>query len=148
NFDDFVVVDAKDCVVGRVASQVAKQLLDGKKVAIVNSEMAYMTGSRIALVRRYRTRLNIQEKENQEHSPYWPRRPDMLVRRIIRGMLPYHKKPSGKAAFKRLKVFVGVPKELNGFKTIEIQTKQPKQMYVGYVYIGDLSKLLGYDRSK
>ncbi len=97
--------------------------------------------------KRYRVRLNLQEKENPEHSPYWPRRPDMLVRRIIRGMLPYHKKPSGKAAYKRLRVFVGMPKELNGIKAIEVKTRTPKSMYVGYVYIDELSKLLGYDNN-
>ena len=75
---------------------------NGKKVAIVNAELAFVTGNKIALVRKYRTRLNLQEKENPEHSPYWPRRPDMLVRRVVRGMLPYHKKPSGKTAYRNL----------------------------------------------
>jgi large subunit ribosomal protein L13 len=148
SFKDYVVYDAKDKVLGRLASTVAKDLLNGKKVAVVNAEMAFITGDRKGIAKRYRTRLNLQEKENPEHSPYWPRRPDMLVRRIIRGMLPYHKKPSGKSAFKRLRVFMGHPKELNGLKAIEVKTKHPKQMYVGYVYVGELSKLLGYDKIK
>ena len=144
---NYVVYDARDKVLGRLASTVAKELLKGKSIAVVNAEMAFMSGNKLNIAKRYRVRLNLQEKENPEHSPYWPRRPDMLVRRIIRGMLPYHKKPSGKAAYKRLKVFVGVPKELNGLKTIEVKTKNPKSMYVGYVYIKDLSKILGYDKS-
>ncbi len=148
DYKDYVVYDAKDKVLGRLASTVAKELLNGKKVAVVNAERSFITGNKLGIAKRYRVRLNLQEKENPEHSPYWPRRPDMLVRRIIRGMLPYHKKPSGKAAFKRLRVFVGVPKELNGFNPIELKTKEPKSMYVGYVYIGELSKLLGYNKTK
>ena len=145
NFSDFVVVDAKDRVLGRVASVVAKELLLGKKVAIVNAEMAFLTGSKLSIVRRYRTRLNLQEKENPEHSPYWPRRPDMLVRRVVRGMLPYHKKPSGKTAYRNLRVFMGVPAVLAASKRTVIETKEPKKMYVKYLYIKELSQLLGYN---
>ncbi|MGI0100369.1 MAG: 50S ribosomal protein L13 [Candidatus Micrarchaeaceae archaeon] len=148
NYKDFIVYDANDKVLGRLASTVAKDLLNGKSVAVVNAEKAFITGSKIAIVKRYKVRLHLQEKENPEHSPHWPRRPDMLVRRIIRGMLPYHKKPSGKFAYKRLRVFVGVPKELGSHKPIEVKTKSPKSMYVGYLYIGELSKLLGHDNTK
>ena len=145
DYKDYVIYDAKDKVLGRFASTVAKELLKGKKVAVVNAERAFITGNKKVIAKRYRVRLNLQEKENPEHSPYWSRRPDMLVRRIVRGMLPYHKKPSGKAAYKRLSVFVGMPKELNGLKAIEVKTKAPRNMYVGYVYVGELSKLLGYN---
>lgn len=147
-YKDYIVYDAKDKVLGRLASTVAKELLNGKNVAVINAEKAYISGDKEMVAKRYKVRLGLQEKENPEHSPHWPRRPDMLVRRIIRGMLPYHKKPSGKAAFRRLRVFIGTPKELNGHKPIEIKTKGPRAMYVGYVYIDDLSKLLGYDRTK
>jgi large subunit ribosomal protein L13 len=147
-YKDYVVYDAKDKVLGRLASTVAKELLNGKKVAVVNAEKAYITGDKRGIIKRYRVRLGLQEKENPEHSPHWPRRSDMLVRRIIRGMLPYHKKPSGKSAFKRLRVFIGTPKELNGFKAIEVDTKKPKQMYVGFLYVGELSRLLGYNKIK
>src|SRR5208283_3118888 len=98
NYKDYVVYDAKDKVLGRLASTVAKELLNGKKVAVVNAERAFITGTKKVIVKRYKVRLNLQEKENPEHSPYWPRRPDMLVRRIIRGMLPYHKNPSSRSA--------------------------------------------------
>lgn len=147
-YKGYIVYDAKDKVLGRLASTVAKELLNGKSVAVINAEKAFISGNKESIAKRYKVRLGLQEKENPEHSPHWPRRPDMLVRRIIRGMLPYHKKPSGKSAFKRLKVFIGAPKELNGIKPIEVMTKPPKSMYVGYVYIDDLSKLLGYDRTK
>ncbi|MDE1865171.1 MAG: 50S ribosomal protein L13 [Candidatus Micrarchaeota archaeon] len=145
NFEGFTVIDAKDRVLGRVASTVAKELLNGKRVAIVNAEMAFVTGNKIALISKYRTRLNLQEKENPEHSPYWPRRPDMLVRRVVRGMLPYHKKPSGKTAYRNLRVFMGVPSFLSKSKITKIETKEPRKMYVKYLYVKELSRLLGYN---
>jgi large subunit ribosomal protein L13 len=142
----YEVYDAKDKVLGRVASVVAKQLLNGKSIAVINAEQAIITGNKEVTVARYKVRLNLQEKENPDHSPYWPRRPDMLVRRIIRGMLPYHKKPSGKDAYRRLMVFQGEPKELKGFKINEIKSKDPKGIYVNYLKVGELSKLLGYNK--
>jgi large subunit ribosomal protein L13 len=148
DYKDYIVYDANNKVLGRLASTVAKELMNGKSVAVINAEKAFISGNKKVIRQRYNVRLRLQEKENPEHSPYWPRRPDMLVRRVIRGMLPYHKKPSGKAAFKRLRVFVGTPKELGSIKPIVLKTKAPKSMYVGYIYIDDLSKILGYNRSK
>jgi large subunit ribosomal protein L13 len=146
NFDGWVVFDAKNKVLGRLASTVAKELLKGKSIVVVNAELAYITGSKNVLIEKYRTRLNLQEKENPEHSPYWSRRPDMLVRRVIRGMLPYHKKPSGKAAYRRLRVFSGVPSFVAKIKPVEFSTNEPDTMYVKYLYVRELSKLLGYTR--
>lgn len=140
-----VVFDAKDKVLGRLASTVAKSLLTGKEIAVVNAEEAVISGNRASIAERYRTRLNLQEKANPEHSPYWSRRPDLLVKRIIRGMLPYNR-PRGKSAYRRLRVYIGVPDELKSAKPIEIKTKEPKKIYVGFVRVGELSALLGYDR--
>lgn len=148
DYKGYVVYDAHNKVLGRLASTVAKELLNGKSVAVINAEKAFISGNKKVIRQKYTVRLRLQEKENPEHSPYWPRRPDMLVRRVIRGMLPYHKKPSGKAAFKRLRVFVGTPKELAKIKPVVVDTKSPKSMYVGYIYIDDLSKILGYNRLK
>lgn len=139
------VFDAKNIVLGRLASMVAKELLNGKDVYIVNAESAVISGSKKVIKEKYKTRLDLQEKENPEHSPYWSRRPDMLVKRVVRGMLPY-RMPRGKEAFKRLKVFMGVPEELKGVKPADLNIKDPKSIYSGYITVAELSKLLGYDR--
>ena len=143
--DDYEVFDARDKILGRLASVVAKRLLSGKSVAVINAEYAVITGNKNSIAERYKTRLNLQEKENPEHSPYWSRRSDMLVRRIIRGMLPY-KKPTGKSAYRRLMVFSKIPNEFKEVKPIEIKAKDPNSIYVGYIRVGELSKLLGYDK--
>jgi large subunit ribosomal protein L13 len=140
------VYDATDKILGRLASTVAKSLLQGKTIAVVNAEQSIISGNPKDIANKYKVRLSLQEKENPEHSPYWSRRPDMLVRRVIRGMLPYHKKPIGKAAYKRLKVYIGVPEDLKAATTIKLKARDPKTIYSGYIRVAELSKLLGYDK--
>jgi len=147
------MVDLKDCevynadgmVLGRFASMVAKRLILGRSIAVINAERAIISGDKNVIAARYRVRLTLQEKENPEHSPYWPRRPDMLVRRIIRGMLPYSK-ATGRAAYKRLVVFRGSPEELKNAKHVELNMKNPKSIYAGYITVRELASELGYDR--
>ncbi len=137
------VYDASGKVLGRLASMVAKQLVLGRDVAVVNAGKAVISGTGKAIAARYKTRLDLKESENPEHSPYWSRRPDMLVKRIIRGMLPY-RQPKGKAAYRRLRVFIGVPDELRASKPIELNMKDPNRIYTGYITVEELSGLLGY----
>ncbi len=145
DINDFIVYNAKDQIVGRFASRVAKELLNGNDVAVVNARYAVITGGKNAIIEKYRTRLNLQEKANPEHSPYWSRRPDMLFKRIVRGMLPY-RKPHGKSAYRRLKVFQMVPEALKDVKTVQMNSKNLKSIYVNHITLEELSKLLGYTR--
>lgn len=142
---EYLVIDADRRVVGRLASIAAKSLLQGNKVAIINAEKAVISGNKKDIVKKYTTRVNLKEKANPEHSPYWPRRPDMLVKRIIRGMLPY-RKPHGKAAYRRLLVFAGVPKAFEGAKVEEPKAKDVRGMFVNTMSVKELSELLGYRR--
>jgi len=132
-------------VLGRFASMISKQLLLGKRIAVINAERAVISGDKNVIAAKYHVRLGLQEKENPEHSPYWPRRSDMLVRRIIRGMLPYGK-ATGRAAYKRLVVFKGSPAELKDAKPVKLNIKNPKSIFAGYITIQELSKELGYKR--
>ena len=142
--NDFEVYNADQEILGRLASIVAKQLLNGKKVAIINADKALLSGSKKGIIEKYRTRLNLVEKANPAHSPYWSRRPDLLVKRIVRGMLPY-RKPSGKEAFKRLFVFIGTPENIKAENIKKLNIKDPKKIFVNTISISELSKLLGYN---
>ncbi|MCL4378927.1 MAG: 50S ribosomal protein L13 [Candidatus Marsarchaeota archaeon] len=139
------VYDANGKVLGRLASAVAKSLLNGENAVVINSESAIISGSKQAILAKYRRRVNLKEKANPEHSPYWPRRPDLLVKRIIRGMLPY-RMPRGKDAYRRLRVYIGVPNEFLKAKPVEVETRKPSDLYVGYITISELSRLLGYEK--
>ena len=105
------VVDASGVVVGRLASYVAKRLLTGEEIVVVNAEKAVISGSKEHVVDAFKTRLGRRTLGSQTKAPKHPRRPEMYVRRVVRGMLPW-KKPRGKMAYRRLEVYVGVPQDL------------------------------------
>lgn len=138
-----VVLNADRQILGRVASRVAKELMKGGEVVVLNADKAVISGDKRTLIDRYRTRLNLQDKANPEHSPYWPRRSDMLFKRIVRGMLPY-RLPRGKDAYRRLLVFSGVPKDFEASKELDLQGKDVRAMYVNTTTLKELSQLLGY----
>ena len=104
-----IFIDADECVAGRLASVAAKELLKGKHVYIVNAEKAVISGDPKYTVRNMREKV---ERGDPYHGPFYPRRPDEVLKRFIRGMLP--KKPRGREALKRLRVFLSVPDELQG----------------------------------
>jgi large subunit ribosomal protein L13 len=143
NASECEVFDADGKMAGRLASIVAKHLLDRKSAVVINAEKAVLSGNKTSIVKDYKVKLHLQDKANPEHSPYLPRRPDMLLKHMIKGMLPYNR-PRGKEAFRRLRVYPGVPEEFNKAKRIEIEAKNPKGLYTGYVTLKDLSMGLGY----
>lgn len=108
-----MIVDGKDAVMGRLAARIAKLLLRNEEVHLVNAESIVMTGDWQNAVDRYQQKRRLQDKANPEDSPKWPKVPRMLVKRIIRGMLPW-KAQRGRDAFKRLRVYHGIPKEFAG----------------------------------
>ncbi len=110
-----LIIDADGAVVGRLSSKVAKALLNGEEVAVINAEKAIFTGDKQVILQKYTVRRNLKSKQNPEKSPKWPKVPNLLLRRIIRGMIP-RKKGTGREAFKRLRVYVGNPLEKEGVK--------------------------------
>lgn len=142
---EIMVIDAKNKVLGRMATQVAKALLNGHEVAVVNAEDSFISGHNRNIVANYKEKLEWQDKGNPEHSPYVSRRSDLFVKRVIRGMLPY-KKPKGKVAYKKLKVFIGVPEELKKHKMTEVKTKTQNQIFESTIYVKDLVQKLGYNK--
>jgi len=103
-----VTIDANGAVVGRLSARVAKLLLASQQVEIINADKAVMAGSLSAAKEHYLSRRGQKNKRTPEDSPVWPRVPHLLLRRIIRGMLP-HKSRRGRDAYHRLKVVVGAP---------------------------------------
>ncbi len=102
------VIDATGCTMGRLSSYVAKELLNGEKVVVVNAEKAYLSGSKEFLIREYKEK---RERGTQRKGPFFPRMPDRILKRTIRDMLPYQK-PRGREAYKNLRVYIGVPDEV------------------------------------
>ncbi|WP_299330567.1 50S ribosomal protein L13 [Haloplanus sp.] len=135
-FDADVVVDARDCIMGRVASEVAQHALDGDRVAVINAEHAVITGNEESTMETYRKRAEL----GSDSGPYYPKRPDRIFKRSIRGMLPY-KKPRGRDAFKGVRVYVGNPFDEDG-RVLE-ETSLNRLSNINFVSLGDISEQLG-----
>ncbi|WP_456472417.1 50S ribosomal protein L13 [Methanocaldococcus sp.] len=132
------VIDAEGAILGRLASNVAKRILRGEEIIIINAEKAIITGNKDWVIKHYqeeRAKKNVANP--RRFGPKFPRRPDDILRRTIRKMLPY-KKAKGREAFKRVKVYVGNPLNLEADETMKRELKSVK-----YITLGELSKHLG-----
>lgn len=135
-----MIIDATDLIMGRLATVVAKKALLGEEIDIVNCEKAAVTGSRKEVLDEFKRR---RERGIPLKGPYYPKQSDRIVRRAIRGMLPY-KKHKGSEAFKRVMCYIGVPEKLQGkeMQTIEAANID-KLPNVRYVHVGAIAKELG-----
>ncbi|WP_101294928.1 50S ribosomal protein L13 [Halegenticoccus soli] len=135
-FDADVVVDARDCIMGRVASEVAQRALDGERVAVINAERAVITGSDDDVMGVYRKRAEL----GSDRGPYYPKRPDGIFKRAVRGMLPY-KTPRGREAFENVRVYVGNPFDEDG-EVLE-GTSLDRLSSIRFLSLGEISEKLG-----
>lgn len=132
------IIDASGLVLGRMATDIAKRALNGEEVHIVNAEKAVITGaSKKSIQERYTFK---REVGTHRKGPFFPREPHLIVKRTVRGMLNYQSS-SGRAAYKRIKAHIGVPKELAGQATIIVESaKRDPRMFVT---VAELSTYLG-----
>jgi large subunit ribosomal protein L13 len=134
------VINADGLIMGRLASSVAKRLLAGETISIVNAEKAIISGSRVTTLGEYREKRTIGSRE---FGPYFPRRPERIIKRTVRGMLPY-KRARGKDALSRLKVHVGVPAELRDSEMTVLEEASVERLSTArYITVGDLSRKFG-----
>ena len=63
---------------------------------------------------------------------------------MVRGMLP-RDKPSGKAALKRLRAYVGLPKELKSIKKTQFEKSIIRKSNAYYTSMGELGKYVGWN---
>lgn len=140
---DTIYIDGTNLRLGRMASRVAKHLLSGNKVVIVNAEKVVVSGKRNAVIEDYKRWLSIRTLKNPEKvGPKRHRSPDRLVYNAIKGMLP--KKPFGLKALKRLKVYIGVPEELKSVNFTQIEEAHVKYLRGPYVTLEEISRSLGW----
>lgn len=136
-----IVINAEGHILGRLASYVAKKAIEKNKIVVVNAEKALMIGNKNVIIEKFKQRRSFRMKGNPMKGPKYPRMPDRILRRAIRGMLPY-KKAKGREAYHRVKVYIGVPERY-------VKVKQEK--IVDAVYDGtrrsytleEISRILG-----
>ncbi|WP_158057291.1 50S ribosomal protein L13 [Halorussus halophilus] len=135
-FEVDVVVDARDCILGRVASNVAQRAMDGERIAVVNAEDAIITGDEDDVFEKFETRANL----GSDSGPYYPKRPDGIFKRSIRGMVPY-KETDGREAFENVRVYVGNPYDEDG--EVLDGTSLDRLSNIRFVQLGEVSEKLG-----
>jgi large subunit ribosomal protein L13 len=137
-FEADTVIDARDCILGRVASQVAERALEGERIAVVNAEQAVITGRKEDVIGTYRKRTEL----GSDRGPYYPKRPDRIMKRSIRGMIPY-KRPRGREAFENIRVYLGNPYEGDREGELVEGTSLDRLSNIKFISLGELSERLG-----
>jgi large subunit ribosomal protein L13 len=134
------LINADGLILGRMASIVAKRLLTGEEIVIVNAEKAVLSGKRRSKVREAKTFLEVG---GPERGPFHYRRPDRIVRKTVKGMLPT-RQPKGQQAYKRLKVFIGIPEDFKDQKTETIADVHANKLTCPYFTVGEYAKEIGW----
>lgn len=135
-FDADAIIDGAGCILGRVASEVAERALDGETIALVNAERLIITGDERDVVERYRKRTEL----GSDRGPYYPKRPDGIAKRAVRGMLP-HTTKRGREAFEGVRVYVGNPYDEDG-ERLE-GTTLDRLSSIRFVELGEVSERIG-----
>merc|ERR1711868_254159 len=103
-----VVIDGRGHLMGRLASIVAKFILNGNKVVVVRTEGINMSGNFYRNKLKYLKFLRLRCNVKPLRGPFHFRAPGKIFWRTVRGMVP-HKTERGKAAMKRLVTYEGIP---------------------------------------
>jgi large subunit ribosomal protein L13 len=133
------VLDATGLVLGRAASLIAKRLLNGEHIVVVNAEHSVVTGDRAMVLETYRAN---RARGSKRTGPHFPRYPDRIFRRTVRGMLP-HLKTRGQEAFERLEVHIGVPPALQGVSRQSLEGARARPALRRPITLQEISRLLG-----
>lgn len=139
----------KGHLLGRLASIVAKQLLNGQKIVIVRAEALNVSGELFRTKLKYHDYLRKGTRFNKTRGPFHFRAPSRIFYKAVRGMIS-HKTARGKAALERLKVFEGVPPPYDKKKKLVVpQALRVLRLKPGrkYTTLGDLSKSVGWKYS-
>ena len=135
-----ITIDAQNRIVGRIATYISKQALLGHKVNVLNCEKAVIMGNKDQIMKKY---TDLRKKGQPTSGPFIIRMPDRLVKRIIRGMLPY-KQPRGRKALENIKCYLGVPTELKNAKIEKMESADiTKRQTRKYVTIHQICKQMG-----
>jgi len=151
---EYQLYDAKNKILGRFCSQVAKKALLGEYIVIINAKDAIISGTKRDIHEKYLAKLNISTATNPRRGPFHERRPDTFMRRVIKQMLP-RKKLRGKEALKRVHVYISdIPERFkNKYQKLmpnEIYNVDKKRLsyYNKYITLENLCQRIGWKQSE
>ncbi len=137
-----VIVNAEGLVLGRMCSKLAKRLINGEEIIIVNVEKIIISGKKKSKVAEAKEFLEVGAPMR---GPFHSRRPDRIVRKTVRGMLPWPQ-PKGKSAYKRLRVYMGVPSELKGQKMETVEQALATNLKGPHFTLAELATEIGWNQ--
>jgi large subunit ribosomal protein L13 len=136
------VIDADGLILGRMASKIAKRLLEGEELVVVNAEKAVISGRKKSKISETKEFLRVG---GVGRGPYHYRRPDRIVRKTVKGMLPI-RRPKGQQAYRRLRVYIGVPDDFRNQRMDTVPEAQAKKLACPRFTVGELAKGIGWSR--
>merc|ERR1711912_5153 len=145
-----IVIDCRGHLLGRLASTLAKELLNGQRVVCVRAEDINISGSlfrnKLKFAEFRRKRMN----SNPKQGPLHYKSPAKILWQTIRGMVP-HKTPRGAAALNRLRTYEGIPHPYDRKKRmvvpscLKVLRIRPERKFCK---LGDLSDQNGWKHAK
>ncbi|MCL2359548.1 MAG: 50S ribosomal protein L13 [Nitrososphaerota archaeon] len=135
-----IYVNAEGQIIGRMGSKIAKLLINGEEVIILNAEKAIFSGKKKSKVAEGHLFLEVGAPAR---GPFHYRRPDRYLRKTVRGMLPF-KQPKGQTAYKRLKVFMGVPAEYRDKTMVSFPDAQSSDLKGPRFTLGEFATEIGW----
>ncbi len=136
-----IIIEGENAILGRLVCFAAKRALEGREVIIVNAEKVAISGSKETILKDVKRKLQTRTLGALEKSPIHYRRPDRYVRKAIRGMLPW-KRTRGREAYKRVRVYMGVPPEVLGKQFVKIEASASK-LKCSWMRVEDLTREIG-----
>ncbi len=131
-----MIVDAEDKVLGRLATDIARKVKDGEEVKVVNSEKAVISGDEEEVKDNYK---NKYERGSRDFGPYYPKRPDKILKRTVRNMLPDSKDDS------QVKTYLSYPRDIDPEDVEEVDVKEGDDLKMrNYVKLGEVSRYVGW----
>ncbi|CAL8468420.1 g7960 [Coccomyxa elongata] len=141
-----VVIDARGHMLGRLASIVAKQTLNGQHIVVTRAEEINVSGGLVRQKMKYERFLRKRMNSNPKKGPIHFRAPSRIFWRTVRGMVP-HKTKRGAAALERLKTFEGVPPPYDKVKRMVVpDALKVLRLQHGHNFckLGDLAASVGW----
>jgi len=136
-----MLINGENLVSGRLASVVAKKVIKGELVTIVNAEKVIIVGTTSSILPKYKQRVDARVLSNPHYGPKYDRIPSKMLKKTIKGMLPAKSRTNEKL-LKQIKIYNLVPKDIDVTKAETIEKMKYGQKG-DFMYLGDVAKSLG-----
>lgn len=131
-----VYIDGSNKILGRLASQAAREADEETQVIILNSEEIVISGDEEDVLEEYEQKY---ERGSRDDGPYFPKRPDKIMKRTVTRMLPDYDVEET-----RVKTFIGNPENIEDFTDVDAKTTADLKRE-NYVKLGHVSRTLGWE---